>query len=804
MSRGMILVVKVVLVVAVVFGVAQGGTVMLVKEGRPVSAIVVAASPTIAANLAAIELQYHIEAITGAVVPIKSDAQAIEAGVVRILVGESAITREIGFKIEDFKLQEYLIDANEERIVLLGRDWLDTPANRAETGNGIADSLSGTRKKINYTVATGRDGAKEQIVELPGLLDEQGTCYATYDFLERFCDVRWYGPAMYNNVVPSRKTLTVPTGTIRRSPSIPHRYAPDSSWPILREQWGPHHDIQQDLFLRRIRYGGERWGCNHSFSSWRDRFLVKHPERSELFEGSHPEYFAVGWENEGDWRQPCLTNPAVVEQVIKDAREYFDGKGIRGVQFAVGDYFSIVPCDTDHWCKCQTCQAILEKGKSRDIPGHFGTGAASDYVFGFVNAVAKEVKKTHPDKFISALAYACYSYPPTFELESNVAVAPCVVLCYGYCKSLIANDEKFYSEWIEESKSSGRRLYMWNYFSHQVGLAIAGGWKCFPGFMPDVISTWVKRYAHDGIRGFYICGLPQQLDFCLYMQTAFNADTECMQFTDEFFARYFGAAAEPMKKFHWRISEINKEEGILGGSPKESWGKLGTEERMKELGELMGQAVALASTDMEKRRVDSWKRGVWDYMASGRSEYVKEQLARGPKQLVIGVYSSGVDDERRLLAGGALDTHWQLVESKDGKWAGPGVYAARLEQIPSPPWLKQETDAKSQWITPSAEGVDVVGGRYVYEQKFKIDETMNLATASVFGRIVGDDVVESVEINGVKINAAEVNCDRWLDLLIMEHLVAGENTLRVIVKNDGEGANPHGVRVELTGGADKK
>jgi len=322
--------------------------------------------------------------------------------------------------------------------------------------------------------------------------------------------------------------------------------------------------------------------------------------------------------------------------------------------------------------------------------------------------------------------------------------------------------------------------------------------------MPDVISEWLKRYHRDGIRGFYICGIPQQLDFCLYMQTAFNADTEYMQFTDEFFTRYFGAAAEPMKKFYWRISEINKEEGVLGTSQEESWGKLGTEGRMKELGELMGQAVALASTDMEKLRVDSWKRGVWDYMASGRSDYVRAKRAREKKELVIGVYSTGVDVERKLLAAGALDSHWQLVDSKDAKWTGPGVYAVRLEKAPIPPWLKQEADPNSQWITPSAEGVDVVGGTYIYEQKFKIEDNMNLETASVFGRIVGDDVMESVEINGVKINAVEVYCDRWLDLLIMEHLVAGENTLRVVVKNGGEGANPHGVRIELTGGADKK
>ena len=120
-----------------------------------------------------------------------------------------------------------------------------------------------------------------------------------------------------------------------------------------------------------------------------------------------------------------------------------------------------MPADSDHWCNCDKCQAILEKGKSRDVKYVFCTGAASDYIFGFANAVAKEVKKTHPDKYIATLAYASYSYVPTFELESNVAVAPCMQLCYGYT-GVFKSDEKFYNEWIEENKHSGRRLHVWN------------------------------------------------------------------------------------------------------------------------------------------------------------------------------------------------------------------------------------------------------------------------------------------------------------------------------------------------------
>lgn len=779
----------------------SAAAVTLVRDGKPVSAIVVAKAPAPAARLAAKELQYHIEEITGASLPIKTPDEYVEG--VRILVGESEVTRRLGLRSEDFQPQEYLIRITSDVIILIGRDWLDTPANRAEIGRGIVHSLADTRKTIRYNVAIGRDEEPGEDITLPGLMDDQGTCYATYDFLERFCGVRWYGPSLLNIVIPSQKTLSMQETEIRRRPSLLHRYAPGGNWPILREQWGPYQNIQKDLFFRRIRYGGERWGCNHSFSSFRDRFLVKNPDRPELFERSCPEYFAVGWENEGFWRQLCMTNPDVIAQVVRDARDFFDGKGIKGRQLAVGDYFAVVPEDSDHWCKCDTCQAILEEGKSRDIEYVFGTGAASDYVFGFVNAVAKEVKKTHPDKFIATLAYADYSYPPTFELESNVAVAPCVQLCYGYWRGVFKNDEKFYSEWIDESKHSGRRLHVWNYFHHPMERALMGGWKCFPCFMPDLISEWVKRYSRDGVRGYYLCGVPQQLDYYLYMQTAFNAETNWKALIDEFFALYFESAAEPMKKFYFRIAEINKEEGILGVTEKDSWEKLGTEPRMEELNGLIEQAVASARTDIERRRVETWKKGIWGYMQKGRREYTKKKRAYEEKELSIAVFSTGVDNDKKLLPDGAVDSHWRLTQSSDDQWKGPESYTVWSEKAPVPPWSEQKPDSKSKWITPRADSVDVSPGKYVYEQTFRIDERMDVETASVFGRIMSDDIVERVEINGVKIGV-DAGFAKWLDLLIIEHLVVGENTLRVIVRNSGENINPHGLRVELNGWADDK
>ena len=375
------------------------------------------------------------------------------------LVGESAATRKLGLKGQDFQPQEYLIRVRDDTIVLMGRDWQDTEANRKERGcDTHLRSLADSRKKINYDEAVGRDATVQELVELPGILDDQGTCYATYDFLERFCR------RALVRTDPAQRCITFqenadgaaggdPSLAFAAASSRPRRELADHS-----AQWNNPTDGQKYLYYRRLRFGGERWAANHSFSSYQDRFLRKNPDRPELWERSQPDFFAVGWENEGHWRQLCLTNPSLVQQVAQDARDFFDGKGLKGMQPASGDYFAVIPADSDHWCKCDRCQAALAPGKARHLPHTFGTGTASDYVFGFVNAVAKELRKTHPDKYIATLAYHVYSYPPTFKLEPNVAVAPCVQLCYGYQKGTFANDAAFYSQWVADKPRAASRL----------------------------------------------------------------------------------------------------------------------------------------------------------------------------------------------------------------------------------------------------------------------------------------------------------------------------------------------------------
>ncbi len=178
------------------FGIPASATdstaepVTLVDDGRPAATIIVAQAPTPSANFAALELRYHIQRITGVELPVVDDSQAVTGN--RILVGHSNATAALGINVGDFEPLEYRIQIDPGTIVLLGRDWQDTPVNRAEAGRSVSGyTLQSARQVVNYSQLTGGFGPSS--IELPGLFDEQGTCYAVYDFLERFlrCPLVW-------------------------------------------------------------------------------------------------------------------------------------------------------------------------------------------------------------------------------------------------------------------------------------------------------------------------------------------------------------------------------------------------------------------------------------------------------------------------------------------------------------------------------------------------------------------------------------------------------------------------------------
>ena len=168
--------------------------VLMAVNGQANATIVIAKDATKVAQLAAFELQHHVKLITGAVLPVVTDDAQVAAGSDRILVGGSAATTALGLKPDGLRPQEYVIRFLPRTLVLMGRD-------KDERGT------------VKY------DEADPFCFQTwPDLFDEQGTLYAVYDFLERFCGVRWYSPTEVGTVIPRSSSLAVFGRDVRRGP----------------------------------------------------------------------------------------------------------------------------------------------------------------------------------------------------------------------------------------------------------------------------------------------------------------------------------------------------------------------------------------------------------------------------------------------------------------------------------------------------------------------------------------------------------------------------------------------------------
>ena len=411
------------------------------------------------------------------------------------------------------------------------------------------------------------------------------------------------------------------------------------------------------LFLHRMRMGGQRYQANHSFYGYYDRFWEKNPKAPEQFVGKRPEWFARGYP--GRPPQMCYTNEAFIQQVVQDARDYFDGKGKKPRAVAFGDFFALVPMDNSSYCKCPKCRALMNQDEA-DSP-FFSNGYASDYVFGFANQVAKAIKKSHPGKYLATLAYAKYAYyPKRVRLESNIAVQLCLHVRNVYDTAVQDNDLKFFDSWVTKEKD--RPIYLWLYYCFPAEIAHNGQWHCFPGFFAHGIGRWFKRFAEHGVRGAFFNGFGQQVEAYVSFKLLDDPARDVDDLLDDYFAGYYGAAAIPMKRLYLAIEQTysdpaNYPKGFRGHQRKNiAWEHLGTAARMDAFAKLMAQARRAAATDLEKRRVALFEKEVWDYMAEGRKQYFGRKRkptakARVPRLPGAGGEPAKVDWARAVVLG---------------------------------------------------------------------------------------------------------------------------------------------------------
>ena len=391
----------------------------IVDNGKPNAEIVIAEQPARTARLAAHELQTYVEKISGAKLPIVFQPSGTMP--VTVYVGESPATKRLGISTNDLKCGAYRIVSGKDWLVLIGDDTDFVPIepwarNNADIVSGKLqrawNEITGTvwgapsalmyKNRIRLSNDIGLpDGAQpdDEPLVLWGY-DERGSFNAVCGFL-RNLGVRWYMPGEVGEVIPSLPTILLPQTDETVHPAFPIRR--------VNIRFGVHG---QDTAMWAMRLGiRDPHGLQiaHGMTTMTDR-----PEIME----AHPDWFALyGGKRHTDVdaknNQLCYSNEELFQETVRYARAQFDHYDYDAVSVMPPDGYVAI-------CQCPLCEG-------KDTPNRDHRGLLSDYVWDFVNRVAKEVRKTHPDKLISNCAYGTYTLPPQKieKLEPNVLV--CIV-----------------------------------------------------------------------------------------------------------------------------------------------------------------------------------------------------------------------------------------------------------------------------------------------------------------------------------------------------------------------------------------
>lgn len=473
---------------------------VLVKDGKPMATIVTEAKPTECVKYAVKEFNEHFELCTGTALPVVTEDKKVEGTVIHI--GKTALSQR--FCLEPDKLTP--------------DSWLVRRVNNAII-------ISGGDNKFNLPPSS-------------KTLAPFGTLYATYEFLERQLGVRWYQPGKLGIITPKNPNVSIGNINWEGLPSYNTRFAfyadPDDKEISNQESI---------IWWRRMRWGGIGGSPigMHSFNTWIERFA-----------GTHPEYFAIQADGNpktkagGEGGHVCFSKPEVLKQTVLDKQEIFDK--------TKWQMFSpVMPGDSDglYYCRCKECTAKIKFGQ--------GPAMRSNEVWSFVNKVAAELRKSHPERFITCCAYSSYLIPPDFALEPNVAVT----LCIGSPEIFFKGDAKNnYVAKIQSWQKTGASLYIWDYWNDpRYYKGIYGAPAIYPHLIKELffldygrVQGHVIELSNYNCKGEDVSKWADwrydSLNIYVAMKLLWDMNQDVDKIVDEYCTVFYGPAAPVMKKFY--------------------------------------------------------------------------------------------------------------------------------------------------------------------------------------------------------------------------------------------------------------
>ena len=492
--------------------------VAIVSEGSARAAIVIADRPTPTERLAAEELRWHLERMSGASLPI---ASAAAEGMAAVYLGRAAAA--VNVKADDLTLEHY----------------------RVVTGP-------------NWVAIAGRDGSRSERVSDPLSLSvvQPGTLFGVYHLLDNVLGVRWLWPGEEGTFVPKRQAIAIPPLNVTDGPRLLQRQmrcarskrsrtkhiARVDGVTMVDDKVAERQEREELLWLRRQRMGRRvQFAFGHAFTRWWKQYGE-----------THPEYFATLH----DRKQPfpneerpklCVSNSAVTDQIVADWKA-------RGAQ----SHLAACPNDSRAYCTCANCRTWDLPIET--TPENVDQSVLTYRYVKFWKILAEQVAKINPDVYVCGYAYSNYRQPP-----EGVQLPPNVIL--GYVGGMGDEAKEEWRKWA----AAGVTLYFrpnWFHSGHNafyLPLHEAGEFMKFASASSMLGTDFDSLLGHYATHGAW---------YYLVARIQARPDLSVEAIIDEYCAG-FGPAAQLVRRYldywekhtaHYREQIKEHSERLLGGS----------------------------------------------------------------------------------------------------------------------------------------------------------------------------------------------------------------------------------------------
>jgi hypothetical protein len=425
----------------------------------------------------------------------------------------------------------------------------------------------------------------------------RGSMYGVYTFLDKL-GCRWFTPEVSR--IPKTRTITVGPLDETQTPAFEYRETFFSE--ALDRDWAARNRTNGSFQRLDASVGGnvQYYPFVHSFD------LLLPPSR---YFDQHPEYFSlIDGQRRAEGGQLCLTNPDVLRLGIESVERWIAANPEATI-------ISVSQNDRYGYCECDNCRRVeQEEG-----------GAHSGPLLRYVNALAEQIEKKHPDKLIDTLAYQYTEDPPAVTRpRRNVRIRLCPI---GACEAHPYEQCPYNAYFMKNLQAWSKitdRLYVWHYntnFAHYL--------LPFPDF--DELATDIPMYKRHGVVGLFMEGAVSkgggaenaELRSYVMAKLLWDVKADVNKLVNEFLDACYGKAAKPMRAyFDLMQRQVRIAPNGLGrhvwiyDSPSAPYL---SDEFLASARELFRQAEAAADNDAVRARVREARIGI-DYVALTRSK----------------------------------------------------------------------------------------------------------------------------------------------------------------------------------------